>query len=114
MAELREVKVVKMSKSVTQLKEGDKDVVRDNVRMLVETIVRGMVDLPESIVVSYSMGEKTTIFKVDCDQKCLGQIIGAKGKNISGLRAIVAATMARQGIRAIVEIPFFAQDDHED
>ncbi|MNY82900.1 hypothetical protein D3C86_2252860 [compost metagenome] len=60
------------------------------------------------------MGEKTTIFKVDCDQKCLGQIIGAKGKNISGLRAIVAATMARQGIRAIVEIPFFAQDDHED
>ncbi len=100
-----------MLKTTSQLKEADKDA-RENVRALLETIVRGMVDLPDSIKVTYMMGEKTTIFKVDCDQKCLGQIIGARGKNISGLRAVVAATMARQGIRAIVEIPFFAQHGH--
>jgi predicted RNA-binding protein YlqC (UPF0109 family) len=100
-----------MLKTTSQLKEADKDA-RENVRALLETIVRGMVDLPDSIKVTYMMGEKTTIFKVDCDQKCLGQIIGARGKNISGLRAVVAATMARQGIRAIVEIPFFAQQGH--
>lgn len=100
-----------MLKTSSQLKEADKDA-RENVRALLETIVRGMVDLPDSIKVTYMMGEKTTIFKVDCDQKCLGQIIGARGKNISGLRAVVAATMARQGIRAIVEIPFFAQQGH--
>ncbi len=100
-----------MLKTTSQLKEADKDA-RENVRALLETIVRGMVDLPDSIKVTYTMGEKTTIFKVDCDQKCLGQIIGARGKNISGLRAVVAATMARQGIRAIVEIPFFAQQGH--
>lgn len=99
-----------MLKTTSQLKEADKDA-RENVRTLLETIVRGMVDLPDSIKVTYAMGEKTTIFKVDCDQKCLGQIIGARGKNISGLRAVVAATMARQGIRAIVEIPFFAQQN---
>jgi predicted RNA-binding protein YlqC (UPF0109 family) len=38
----------------------------------------------------------------------LGQIIGAKGKNISGVRAVIAATMARKGIRAIVEIPYYS------
>lgn len=97
-----------MLKQTSQLKEADQDA-RETVRALLETIVRGMVDLPDSIKVSFMMGEKTTIFKVDCDQRCLGQIIGARGKNISGLRAVVAATMARQGIRAIVEIPFFAQ-----
>lgn len=100
-----------MSKTLSQATATDRDP-REDVRALVETIVKGMVDLPNSIAVSFVMGEKTTIFKVDCDQKCLGQIIGARGKNISGLRAIVAATMARQGIRAIVEIPFFAQDGH--
>jgi len=108
-AEEKDVKVVRVHKA------GEKDGQREGMRLLIETVLKGMVDYPESIIVTYFMGEKTTVFKVDCDQKCLGQIIGAKGKNISGVRAIVAATMARQGIRAIVEIPFYApQGGHRD
>jgi predicted RNA-binding protein YlqC (UPF0109 family) len=80
---------------------------REKCKELLDTVIRGLVDYPETINVSYSVGERTTIFKVDCDQRCLGQIIGSKGKNISGVRAVIAATMARKGIRAIVEIPYF-------
>ena len=75
--------------------------------MLLNTIIQGLVDYPETISVSYSVGDRTTVFKVECDKRCLGQIIGAKGKNISGVRAVIAAMMARNGIRAIVEIPYY-------
>lgn len=80
---------------------------REKGRELLYNVVCGLVDYPESIAVTYVVGERTTIYKVDCSQKCLGQIIGAKGKNISGVRAVIAATMARKGIRAIIEIPYF-------
>lgn len=81
---------------------------REQCRVLLDTVIRGLVDHPETISVSYFVGDRTTVFKVDCDQRCLGQIIGAKGKNISGVRAVIAATMARKGIRAVVEIPYFS------
>lgn len=80
---------------------------REQCRVLLNTMIQGLVDYPETISVSYSVGDRTTVFKVECDKRCLGQIIGAKGKNISGVRAVIAATMARKGIRAIVEIPYY-------
>ena len=83
---------------------------REQCRVLLDTVIRGLVDYPETIAVTYTIGDRTTVFKVDCDQRCLGQIIGAKGKNISGVRAVIAATMARKGIRAVVEIPYFCID----
>lgn len=83
---------------------------REKCRELLESLIRGLVDYPETIAVTYAMGDRTTVYKVDCDQRCLGQIIGAKGRNISGVRAVITATMARKGIRAIVEIPYFCLD----
>lgn len=80
---------------------------REKCRELLYNVICGLVDFPETISVSYSMGDRTTVYKVDCNQKCLGQIIGSKGKNISGVRAVISATMARKGIRAVVEIPYF-------
>ncbi len=88
----------------------DEGRVREEGRELLERLVRGLVDLPDSVVVSYSTGDKTTVYKVECDQKCLGQLIGCKGKNITGVRAVMAAIMARKGIRAIVEIPYYCLD----
>lgn len=84
---------------------------REGCRALLESIAKGMVDYPECVSVSYDVGDKTTIFKIDCEQKCIGQIIGSKGKNINGVRAVVSAIMARKGIRAIVEIPYFSVND---
>ncbi|MNL57588.1 hypothetical protein D3C87_1811630 [compost metagenome] len=75
---------------------------------MILAVLKLMIDRPESTKVEYAVGERTTIYKIDCHPESLGQLIGSKGKNISGLRAVVAAAMARQGIRAIVEIPYLA------
>nr|WP_295902802.1 KH domain-containing protein [uncultured Bdellovibrio sp.] len=83
------------------------DVDREEGRQLLERLIRGLVDYPETVTVGFAMGDKTTVYKVECDQRCLGQIIGAKGKNITGIRAVISATMARKGIRAVVEIPYY-------
>ncbi len=83
---------------------------REDGKELLEKLIRGLVDYPETVIVSYSVGDKTTIYKVECDQRCLGQIIGSKGKNIMGVRAVISATMARKGIRAVVEIPYYCLD----
>lgn len=82
--------------------------VREAGKEMILTVLRLMMDKPESIKVEYAVGERTTVFKIECHPETLGQLIGAKGKNISGLRAIVTAVMARQGIRAIIEIPYLA------
>ncbi|KHD89586.1 MAG: DNA-binding protein [Bdellovibrio sp. ArHS] len=102
-----EIKVIKKRAEVKSLDCGR---VREEGKELLSTLIRGLVDNPESVVVSYSCGDKTTVYKVECDQKCLGQIIGAKGKNINGVRAVISATLARKGIRAVVEIPYYCVD----
>lgn len=76
-------------------------------RKLLETLIKDLVDAPEKISVSITQGERTTIYKIDCEQRNIGQIIGSKGKNIGAVRTVISSIMARKGIRAIVEIPFF-------
>ncbi|MGE5085326.1 MAG: KH domain-containing protein [Bacillota bacterium] len=83
---------------------------RQRGRQVLHSILSEMIDHAEHIVVSYTVGQGTTIFKVDCHPKSLGQLIGSRGKNISSIRAVMGAMMARQGIRAIVEIPYIARD----
>nr|BFD59893.1 hypothetical protein CKG001_20000 [Bdellovibrio sp. CKG001]BFD63300.1 hypothetical protein BdHM001_19810 [Bdellovibrio sp. HM001]BFD67154.1 hypothetical protein HAGR004_21760 [Bdellovibrio sp. HAGR004] len=108
MSAVKELKVIKKRPEVRNTPDQQQD--RENGRQLLETLLKGMVDFPETIEVSFEVGDKTTVYKVECDQKCLGQIIGAKGKNITGVRSVMAATLARKGIRAVVEIPYFCVD----
>lgn len=78
---------------------------REEIRLLVEHIVRLLVDHPETVTVTTYVGPKTTVFRVNCAKENLGQVIGSQGKTIMGLRAVVHAMTARIGIRSIVEIP---------
>lgn len=106
MTGLKEIKLIRKRPEIKTNLDED----RENGRKLLEGLIRGLVDYPDSVGVSFIVGDKTTVYKVECDQKCLGQVIGCKGKNIGGIRAVISATMARKGIRAIVEIPYFAVD----
>lgn len=113
----RELKVVRMPlrssntvRVVSTEENEEREQARQRGRQILQSILNEMIDYSENIVVNYSVGESTTVFKVECHPKSLGQLIGAKGKNISGIRAVIGAMMARQGIRAIVEIPYIAQD----
>ncbi|MFM6928944.1 MAG: KH domain-containing protein [Bdellovibrio sp.] len=88
----------------------EREQARQRGRQILQSILNEMIDHSEHIAVNYSVGEGATVFKVECHPKSLGQLIGTKGKNISGIRAVMGAMMARQGIRAIIEIPYIAQD----
>ncbi|WP_373997864.1 KH domain-containing protein [Bdellovibrio bacteriovorus] len=80
---------------------------REHVRNLLEQLLRSLVQEPAKISVRYIPGDRTTQFMVDCPQEDIGRIIGQRGKTVSALRVLVAGMMARHGIRAIVEIPFY-------
>lgn len=83
----------------------DPEKYREDIRALIEQVVRLLVDQPETVTVATYVGPKTTVYRVDCAKENLGQIIGTQGKTIMGLRAVVHAMTARNGIRSIVEIP---------
>lgn len=83
----------------------DQEAYREEIRSLIEKVVRFLVDEPESVTVTTYIGPKTTVYRVNCAKDNLGQVIGAQGKTIMGLRAVVHAMTARNGIRSIVEIP---------
>lgn len=108
MSSSNDVKVFRKRPDMKENQTLDKD--REEGRELLERLIRGLVDMPDSVIVTFSLGDKTTLYKVECDQRCLGQVIGSKGKNIMGVRAVMSATMARKGIRAIVEIPYYSVD----
>jgi predicted RNA-binding protein YlqC (UPF0109 family) len=105
-AELEPIKVIKTSHTNRhQDANFNADEYREEVRVLIERIVKYLVDQPETVEVTTYVGPKTTVFKVNCAKENMGQIIGGQGKTIMGLRAVVHAMTARSGIRSIVEIP---------
>ena len=108
-----EIKVIKKRSEIREpIKPPCLETERISCRDLLSTMIKGLVDYPETVSVDYTVGEKTTIFNVQCSQKCMGQVIGSKGRNISSVRSVIAAVMARKGIRAIVEIPYFAPTEN--
>lgn len=83
----------------------DLDAYREEVRSLIEKVVRLLVDDPLSVSVQTYVGPKTTVYKISCASDNMGQVIGTQGKTIMGLRAVIHAMTARNGIRSIIELP---------
>ncbi|KHD87110.1 MAG: hypothetical protein OM95_16265 [Bdellovibrio sp. ArHS] len=69
-----------------------------------------MVPYPEDISVTYSCGERTTVYTIDCSQRVLGRIIGSRGKHIQSVRTIVQGISASKGFRSVVEIPYYPEE----
>lgn len=87
-----------------------KDKVREEGRVTPEQLLKKIVPVPEDVKVNCETGERTTIYKVSCSQANIGHVIGSRGRTIDSLRVIISAQCAREGIRAIIEIPFFKRD----
>lgn len=83
---------------------------QEEVSELLETLIKQMVDAPESVSVSYRRGEKTTVFEVACSRAAIGRLIGNKGRTINALRILVTSMMAKRGMRAVIEIPYYPID----
>ncbi len=57
--------------------------VRARLAKVLETVIQEMTSCPTGVEVSFSTGEKTTVYKVTLPQEFRGKLIGAQGKNIT-------------------------------
>ena len=85
----------------------NKDQFREDVRSFLEGMLVRLVNQPDSVKVNVVIGDNTTIFQVETGKINFPQILGSKGRNINSMRTIVAAICARQGIRSVIELPYF-------
>ena len=73
-------------------------------KSLIESIVKSLVDNPESVEVSQTEGEETTIIEVKVLKSDLGKIIGKQGKMAQSLRQIVSSLAGKMRRKAVLEI----------
>ncbi|WP_295905656.1 KH domain-containing protein [uncultured Bdellovibrio sp.] len=80
---------------------------RENVRTLLESLVKNMVDKmdQDSVTADIEIGDQTTVYKLSFNKNCVGKVLGVGGKNITALRTIILAICSRQGFRAVIEVP---------
>ncbi|WP_373999040.1 KH domain-containing protein [Bdellovibrio bacteriovorus] len=87
---------------------------RKEMNDLLESLIKQIVDAPESVSVSYRQGERTTVFEVSCSRVCMAKLIGSKGRTVNALRILVTSIMAKHGARAVIEIPNYPPGPHLD
>lgn len=71
---------------------------------LIMTIVRAMVDYPESVSVSEVNGDQMTVFELIVAKEDLGKVIGKQGQNAKAIRTILNAASSRERRRSVLEI----------
>jgi uncharacterized protein len=73
-------------------------------KQFLEFVIRQLVEFPDEMMLSEIPSGKTTIFRVQLRQSDVGRIIGRNGQTIQAIRALLASSAARHGLRATLEI----------
>ncbi len=71
---------------------------------LIEYIVKALVDNPEKVEVKEIAGEKSIIYELKVGEGDLGKVIGKEGRTAKAVRTIITAAAMKQGKRAVLEI----------
>lgn len=71
---------------------------------LIEYIVKELVDKPEEVNVSETLGETVTIIEIKVADSDVGKVIGKEGRIANALRVIAKAAGAKERKRVTVEI----------
>jgi len=74
------------------------------VRVLVEEIVKAIVDNPDDVVVSEVEGSHSTVLELKVARDDVGKVIGKKGVHADAIRRLVHAIGGKQKRRYILEI----------
>ncbi len=74
------------------------------VRVLVEEIVKAIVDRPEEVEVSEVEGSHSTVLELKVARDDVGKVIGKKGVHADAMRRIVHAIGGKQKRRYVLEI----------
>ncbi len=73
-------------------------------RAVVETVVRALVDKPDSVRVNESERRGMTVLELTTAPNDMGKIIGRQGRTAAALRTLVALTAEKHGKRAQLDI----------
>jgi predicted RNA-binding protein YlqC (UPF0109 family) len=76
----------------------------DDLKNLVETMSKALVDMPEKVEVFEIQGEQTTVIELKVDKSDLGKIIGKQGRTAGALRVILNAASTKLRKRSVLEI----------
>jgi hypothetical protein len=71
---------------------------------LIETIAKALVDLPDDVEVKEVEGEATTVLELRVAQADLGKVIGKQGRTARAIRTILGASGMKLKKRFVLEI----------
>lgn len=71
---------------------------------LILTVSKALVDMPDSVQVNEIIGEQTTVIELKVDKTDLGKIIGKQGRTARALRTILNAASTKLRKRSVLEI----------
>lgn len=73
--------------------------------MLVETIAKSLVDMPEEVKVREIAGDdNSTVIELHVAAQDMGKVIGKQGRIAKALRTVVKAAAMKQKKKVVVEI----------
>ena len=73
-------------------------------KVLLETMIRALVDLPNEVRISEVKGEQTTVFELVVAKTDLGKVIGKQGRTAKALRTILTGASTKLRLRSVLEI----------
>lgn len=76
----------------------------EDMKELVEMVVKALVDKPEQVTVEESVGTHTCVLKLRVAKEDIGKVIGKKGTNANAIRTILDAAGGKQNRRFVLEI----------
>ena len=71
---------------------------------LVSAIAKSLVEHPESVEVSESQSNGTTVIQLKVAPDDMGKVIGKQGRIAKAIRTVVKAAATKANIRVVVEI----------
>jgi uncharacterized protein len=76
----------------------------DEIKELVDFVIRALVDQPDEVVVTAVTGEKTSVYELRVGEGDLGKVIGKHGRTIRAIRTLLSAASTKENKRAVLEI----------
>ena len=76
----------------------------NELKELIEYIVKALVDNPDKVEVKEIAGEKSIIYELKVGEGDLGKVIGKEGRTARAIRTIITAAAMKQGKRTVLEI----------
>lgn len=75
-----------------------------DIKDLVCTIVKELVDQPEEVSVTEVAGDNTSVLELSVAKNEVGKVIGKKGRTAKAIRNILAASSAKLNKKYMLEI----------